>query len=116
MRSQIKTSSKVPTKVEVSLPRNQRKQFAFWYSCFVCCKLFYITASNMAYPACIINGAAVTKTFQILYRNEEVRLEDVINFRIHTIVEAGKVNNQSSKLYLKLNFCGVTTKINLALK
>lgn len=52
----------------------------------------------MAYPACIINGAAVTKTFQILYRNEEVRLEDVINFRIHTIVEAGKVNNQSSKL------------------
>ena len=98
MRSQIKTSSKVPTKVEVSLPRNQRKQFAFWYSCFVCCKLFYITASNMAYPACIINGAAVTKTFQILYRNEEVRLEDVINFRIHTIVEAGKVNNQTSKL------------------
>ena len=52
----------------------------------------------MAYPACIINGAAVTKTFQILYRNEEVRLEDVINFRIHTIVEAGKVNNLSSKL------------------
>lgn len=51
----------------------------------------------MAYPACIINGAAVTKTFQILYRNEEVRLEDVMNFRIHTIVEAGKVNT---------SFCG----------
>ena len=50
----------------------------------------------MAYPACIINGAAVTKTFQILYRNEEVRLDDVINFRIHALVEAGKVNIYNS--------------------
>ena len=45
----------------------------------------------MAYPPCIINGNAVTKTFQIMYRNEEVRLDDVINFRIHAIVESGKV-------------------------
>ena len=45
----------------------------------------------MAFPACIINGTAVTKTFQILYRNEEVRLDDVIHFKIHAIVEAGKV-------------------------
>ena len=51
-----------------------------------------LTASNMVYPACIINGAAVTKTFQILYRNEEVRLDDVINFRLHAIVETGKVS------------------------
>ena len=49
----------------------------------------------MAFPACIINGTAVTKTFQILYRNEEVRLEDVVNFKMHAIVEAGKV----SKIY-----------------
>ena len=46
----------------------------------------------MAFPACIINGTAVTKTFQILYRNEEVRLDDVIHFKIHAIVEAGKVS------------------------
>ena len=56
----------------------------------------------MAYPACIINGVAVTKTFQIMYRNEEVRLEDVINFRIHAIVEAGKVLEILEKLDLQL--------------
>ena len=55
--------------------------------------LYCILASNMVYPACIINGCAVTKTFQILYRNEEVRLDDVINFRLHAIVEAGKVSH-----------------------
>ena len=52
----------------------------------------FFTASDMAFPACIINGTAVTKTFQILYRNEEVRLDDVIHFKIHAIVEAGKVS------------------------
>ena len=41
MRSQIKTSSKVPTKVEVSLPRNQRKQFCLGIplASVKCCKL-----------------------------------------------------------------------------
>ena len=53
--------------------------------------IFYFSASSIVYPACVINGAAVTKTFQIMYRNEEVRLEDCINFKIHAIVEAGKV-------------------------
>ena len=52
---------------------------------------YYFTASNIVYPACVINGAAVTKTFQIMYRNEEVRLEDCMNFKIHAIVESGKV-------------------------
>ena len=47
--------------------------------------------SGIAFPACVINGTAVTKTFQILYRNEEVQLGDVVHFRIHGIVEGGKV-------------------------
>ena len=54
---------------------------------------YIFLASNMAYPACIINGAAVTKTFQIMYKNEEVRLEDFINFKVHAIIESGKVTN-----------------------
>ena len=49
--------------------------------------------SGIAFPACVINGTAVTKTFQILYRNEEVQLGDVVHFRIHGIVEGGKVRN-----------------------
>ena len=45
----------------------------------------------VAFPSCIINGSAVTKTFQILYRNEEVRLESVANFKVHVVAETGKV-------------------------
>jgi hypothetical protein len=34
---------------------------------------------------CIINGAGASKVFQILYRNEEVSLRDVIMFRAHLL-------------------------------
>ena len=65
----------------------------------------FFTASDMAFPACIINGTAVTKTFQILYRNEEVRLDDVIHFKIHAIVEAGKVS--ILKTFFKITHIGL---------
>ena len=48
----------------------------------------------VAFPSCIINGAAVTKTFQILYRNEEVRLESVANFKVHVVAETGKARKK----------------------
>ncbi len=51
-------------------------------------------AAVSAFPSCIINGAGVTKTFQILYRNEEVRLENVANFKVHVITETGKVRDR----------------------
>ena len=54
-------------------------------------KFHLFIVSGIAFPACVINGTAVTKTFQILYRNEEVQLGDVVHFRIHGIVEGGKV-------------------------
>ena len=63
--------------------------------------IFDFSASSIVYPACVINGAAVTKTFQIMYRNEEVRLEDCINFKIHAIVEAGKVRIYKAKTKAK---------------
>ena len=34
---------------------------------------------------------AVSQTFQILYRNEEVVLEDVFNFKVHVVIDANKV-------------------------
>lgn len=39
----------------------------------------------------MVNGAAVSKTFQILYRNEEVTLNDVILFKAHVVVDSKKV-------------------------
>ncbi len=59
--------------MEVSLPRNE--------------------SPDLVRPPCVVDGGAtaVTKTFQILYRNEEVRLENVAQFKVHAIVETGKV-------------------------
>ena len=42
-------------------------------------------ANNSATGPCIINGAGASKIFQILYRNEEVSLRDVIMFRAHLL-------------------------------
>lgn len=48
--------------------------------------------------ACIINGAGASRVFQILYRNEEVTLRDVVLFRTHLL---GKQNTfkYSIKIY-----------------
>lgn len=42
-------------------------------------------ANNQTTGPCIINGAGVSKVFQILYRNEEISLRDVIMFRAHLL-------------------------------
>ncbi|XP_061401055.1 protein FAM135A-like [Musca vetustissima] len=42
---------------------------------------------NLA-SASIINGAGASRVFQILYRNEEVTLRDVIYFRTHLLVDS----------------------------
>ncbi|XP_047110452.1 uncharacterized protein LOC124787677 [Schistocerca piceifrons] len=71
IRTALRVSPKLPVKVEVNLPRNQR--------------------SELVFPACVVNGAGVSKTFQILYRNEEVLLDDVIMFRAHILVDSHKI-------------------------
>jgi hypothetical protein len=42
-------------------------------------------ANNQTNGPCIINGVGVSKVFQILYRNEEISLRDVIMFRAHLL-------------------------------
>ena len=71
IRCNLKSSPKVPAKVEVSLPRTKK--------------------SDLIFPPSIINGVAVSKTFQILYRNEEVSLDDVIQYRVHIILDSAKI-------------------------
>ncbi|XP_075225042.1 protein FAM135A isoform X2 [Lycorma delicatula] len=71
VRVALRVSPKLPVKVEVSLPRNQR--------------------TDLVFPACVVNGCGVSKTFQILYRNEEVCLDDCIMFRVHILVDSHKI-------------------------
>lgn len=48
-------------------------------------------AGNMLPGSCtsatIINGSGASRVFQILYRNEEVPLRDIIHFRSHLLGE-----------------------------
>ena len=71
VRCNFKSSPKVPAKVEVSLPRTKK--------------------SDLIFPPSIINGVAVSKTFQILYRNEEVSLDDVVHYRVHIVLDSAKI-------------------------
>lgn len=82
VRVVLKAPAKLPCKTEVSLPRN--------------------TENPLVLPASIINGVAVSKTFQILYRNEDVVVNDVILFRIHVLVDSSKVSETLEDLGLQL--------------
>jgi len=42
-------------------------------------------------PKIISGSVAVSKTFQILYRKEDVDLDDVISFKIYMIADVYKV-------------------------
>ena len=63
---------KLSAKTEVSLPHQ-------------------VKSEDTTLPACIINGVAVSKTFQILYRNEEIVLDDVIHYRVHIVLDSAKI-------------------------
>ena len=54
------------------------------------CKLDY-AGGELLFPASAANGIAISKTFQVLYRNEEVLLSDAILYRVHLLVESHKV-------------------------
>ena len=43
------------------------------------------------FPSCVIDGYAVSKTFLILYKNEEINLDDQIIFKISSILNAFRV-------------------------
>jgi len=42
-------------------------------------------------PAHVSGDWAVSRTFQILYRNEDVAINDVILYRFHTLINSNKV-------------------------
>ena len=55
-------------------------------------------SSDSIYPACVFNDWGVSKTFLIIFKNEEVQLDDQFNFKLSVIVDAQTVN----KLFRKV--------------
>lgn len=61
------------------------------------------SSTGLFFPPCVINGAAVSKTFQILYKNEEILLNDVISLKTHLLVDASRCIEQIRKTQLVLD-------------
>ncbi|XP_059470773.1 protein FAM135A isoform X4 [Neocloeon triangulifer] len=93
IRTGLKVSPKVPVKIEVSLPRAQGeyKSEIREEICQICKLILTNSEADSVFPACVVNGTGVSKTFQILYRNEEVLLDDVFTFRVHILVDSQKI-------------------------
>ncbi|XP_042173760.1 protein FAM135A isoform X3 [Oncorhynchus tshawytscha] len=88
IRASMKVPSRVPHKVEASL--------------------LHPPGSDLAFPAAVVDDVICSKTFQILYKNEEVVVNDVLVFKIMMLLDEKKVeeslNDMDFQLSLELYF------------
>lgn len=84
IRTALKTPPKVPSKIEITLQKSQGD------------------GSGNDLPAHVISDMAVSRTFLILYRNEDVVINDVILYRFHTLVDSSKMEEELSKVEIQL--------------
>lgn len=88
IRAGLKVPPRVPHKVETSL--------------------LHPGGSDLAFPASVQDDVICSKTFQILYKNEEVVVNDVLLFKVMMLLDEKKVeeslNDMDFQLFLDLYF------------
>ncbi|XP_059215080.1 protein FAM135A isoform X3 [Centropristis striata] len=88
IRAGLKVPPRVPHKVETSL--------------------LHPGGSDLAFPASVQEDVICSKTFQILYKNEEVVVNDVLLFKVMMLLDEKKVeeslNDMDFQLFLDLYF------------
>lgn len=88
IRASLKVPPRFPHKVETSL--------------------LHPGGSDLAFPASVQDDVICSKTFQILYKNEEVVVNDVLLFKVMMLLEEKKVeeslNEMDFQLLLELHF------------
>lgn len=88
IRGSVKVPPRVPHKVEASL--------------------LHPGGSDLAFPASVQDDVIYSKTFQILYKNEEVVVNDVLLFKVMMLLDEKKVeetlNEMDFQLFLDLYF------------
>lgn len=57
----------------------------------LCNILPFLTGSDLAFPASVQDDVICSKTFQILYKNEEIVVNDVLVFKVMMLLDAKKV-------------------------
>ncbi|KAM9155174.1 protein FAM135A isoform 1-T12 [Pangshura tecta] len=88
IRASMKIPPRVPHKLEASLSP--------------------VTGADLAFPASVHDNVICSKTFQILYKNEEVSVNDVMIFKIKMLLDERKIeeslNEMNFLLSLDLHF------------
>jgi hypothetical protein len=83
----IQSATKIEIKSELPPVIGRMKRYKIKNS-----SALYLDDSNDAiYPACVFNDWGVSKTFLIIFKNEEVQLDDQFNFKLSVIVDAPTV-------------------------
>ncbi|XP_051469191.1 protein FAM135A isoform X3 [Apus apus] len=89
---QIRASMKIPPRIPHKLEAS----------------LLQATGADLAFPASIQDNIVCSKTFQILYKNEEVSVNDVMIFKIKMLLDERKIeeslNEMNFLLTLDLHF------------
>ncbi|XP_051935342.1 protein FAM135A isoform X1 [Hippocampus zosterae] len=78
IRASVKVPPRVPHKIEASL--------------------LHPSGSDLAFPASVQDDVISSKTFQILYKNEEVVVNDVLIFKVMMLLDEKKVEESLSDL------------------
>ncbi|NXH09289.1 F135A protein, partial [Bucco capensis] len=89
---QIRASMKIPPRIPHKLEAS----------------LLHATGAELAFPASVHDNIVCSKTFQILYKNEEVSVNDVMIFKIKMLLDERKIeeslNEMNFLLTLDLHF------------
>ena len=57
-------------------------------------------SNDSIYPACVFNDWGVSKTFLIIFKNEEIQLDDQFNFKLSVIVDAQNVRLKKYPIFI----------------
>ncbi|XP_013420772.1 protein FAM135A isoform X2 [Lingula anatina] len=88
VRAYLKVPPKSPIRVELKAPRGHELTAASSDSCLL--------------PASCTNGVAKSKVFQILYRNEDITLNDAFLFKVNMLADSNKIEEAINKTDLQL--------------
>ncbi|VVC40832.1 Hypothetical protein CINCED_3A007427 [Cinara cedri] len=89
IRTELKVSPKLSVQVEVSLKKHQQRQDNSKVP-----QLYYVENGE---------DLGVSKTFRILYRHEEILLDDIILFKAHVLVDSQKLQDSLERAGFILN-------------
>ncbi|XP_073689829.1 protein FAM135A isoform X2 [Garra rufa] len=83
IRASMKVPPRIPQRVEASL--------------------LHPIGSDLAFPASVQDDVVCSKTFQILYKNEEIVVNDVLVFKVMMLLDAKKVEESLNEMDFQLS-------------